>query len=346
MARSPPQELRWSVWAIVVLILFSVLNWVLFSSFKIRVYYTIIPALLALQLFLNNLVEYLLVSKVRGTRWFSFLVSPGTILHELSHAVAAVVSGCKVTSLSLFSPNARTGVLGSVTYLQKRDRLSFPRDLLIAFSPFFGCSLAMMLVFKYVFSYSLTVDLFQMDLVGVVYRVFGSMRLIAEQYSSMALGEPLKLVALYLQLCFAFGAAPSGFDFHGLMQSAKRNILGVLMLVFFILFAAFAVDGSLPLGAYGVLLSDAVIVSLNWVILLISLSVGLLVFSLILLYSTSNWLNAGWVCRVSSLLAAAAVYYLSVVYGFPSFASALACWLAFYLVIFTGSNSGFFLRER
>ncbi|MFH1126227.1 MAG: hypothetical protein V1703_03810 [Candidatus Altiarchaeota archaeon] len=248
MAKCNGDGFDWNVRIIAVLILFSVLNWFLFKSFEIRAYYAVIPALLGLQLFFSKIVEYLLLSKVGSTRWFALLVLPGTILHEISHAAAALITGCKITSLSLFSFNLKTGVLGSVNYVSKKSKVSFIRDLLITFSPFFGCGMAMVVLSKYLFQNPVGIDLHQMGIQDVIYQLVESLRLIVSQYSQIGLSNLLKDVALYLQLCFAFGAAPSSFDFDGLLTFARRNVFGLLLTIFILLSLAILVQYPLPFG--------------------------------------------------------------------------------------------------
>lgn len=335
-----------SFWTIVVLTLISLLNWVLFSSFKIGPYYALIPLLFALQLFFNSLVEHTLLTGTGNTRWFTLLVSPGTILHELSHAVAAVVSGCKVTSLSLFNFNKNTGVLGSVTYIPGRDRFSFLRDVLITFSPFFGCSLAVILISKYVFQQTLSPVFFEVTFTGFMQQILYSLEMLAGQYSQIISASPLIMLVLYLQLCFAFGAAPSGFDFRGISHSARRNLLGVLVLVFLLLVSAFLVQYQLPLGNYGNLLPDFILTCLNWIVFLQSLSLTLLIFSLILLYSTSSWLKAGFYSKVASITVFALAYYLSLPHFQSNFNSIVLSWIAFITVVLLAKNSSLFIKKQ
>lgn len=336
------KDFEWNFKIIAVLILISVLNWFLFSSFKIRVYYTIIPALLALQLFFNNLIEYFLILKVKNTRWFTLLVAPGTILHEISHAVAALITGCKITSISLFSFNKNTGVLGSVNYLSKQDRFSFLREVLIIFSPFFGCSFAMILISKYFFQQPITIDFFQVSFTSLLYQIIDSVKMLVNQYSQLAIDNPMKAIALYLQLCFAFGAAPSGFDFKGLSLSLRKNILGFLIAIFVVVASAFLVQ----YPDYSGVVSDFLLSLFNWIVLLLSLSITLIIFSLILVYSISIWFDAGLLSKAVSIVVFILAYYLTLPSLNPKSTSLLVSWIAFVAVLFLAKNSHLFIREQ
>ena len=94
---------------IIFLILISAGSWYLLEGYKIQVILTAIPLLFSLQIIFTDLVEYYLATHTRRqTRWFNLLIAPGTILHELSHFFAALITGCMVMKVSLFKPNPKT----------------------------------------------------------------------------------------------------------------------------------------------------------------------------------------------------------------------------------------------
>lgn len=291
------------------MILISVLNWLLLASFNIRVYYTLIPLLLSLQLFLSGLLEHLLVSKAGGSRWFALLVLPGTIVHELSHAVAALAAGCRITSISLFTFN-RSGVLGSVTYVSKSGRLSFIRDVIISLSPFFGSSIAMMAVSRHLLDRVVSMDYSSITLAAVSGRVAGLVGFLASGYRLDSL-SPWMVFALYLQVCFAFGAAPSSFDFDGLWASMRKNLTGLLLFLFLLAFTALLVESPPSLGYYGGVLSGIVTGLLDWAVFLLCFSIAMLLFSLILVYSASLWLASDITLKIISVVVFFILYYLS-----------------------------------
>jgi hypothetical protein len=326
-----------------VLISISALNWVLLSPFKVRVYYALIPLLLSIQLLLHQLLERLLVSKAGGSKWFAVLVFPGTVVHELSHAVAALVSGCRLTSLSLFTFN-RSGVLGSVTYASKGGRLSFVRDLFISLSPFFGCSIAMMAVSRHLLGRVVSLNQFPITLEALPDRVFGLLAFLAGGYSIGSLSIGL-VFAFYLQLCFAFGAAPSSFDFDGLWSSLRKNLSGLLVLLPFMAFIAFLAESPQALGQYGAIAAGAVAGVLDWTVFLLSFSIAMLLFSLLFFYSASLWLESSLALKLASILLSIAAYFTCEFFLQDGLSLPLA-WLFGVAVIMLSKNARFFIKPR
>ena len=339
------KDFAWSFSVIGVLILISLLNWFLFHSYAVRVYYAVIPALLAIQVLFNNMIEYLLVVKAGNTRWFSILVSPGTILHELSHAAAAVITGCKVTSISLFHFDKNTGVLGSVTYTSPPSRLSFIRDLTVAFAPFYGCSFAVVFIAKYVFNQAITTDALQVNLAGVFQAVSSSLGMFIIQYTQILSQSPLLSVILYLQLCFAFGAAPSGFDFQGIVTSARRNLTGLVLAASTVILAALLIEYAPQLGDYGMILSDFLTIALDWTVFLLLLSTTLLLFSLTLLYSSSMWLEAGMFGKIASPIVFIGVYVISLSWMSKT-PALMAAWLLSLSMLYLFRNPHVFVKKK
>ena len=75
----------------------------------------------------------------------NYITFPGVVLHELSHAVAAKLSGAKVDSVRLFDPDGET--LGHVEFTcrgkHKRD-IAFQRAV-SSCAPVIGCWLSILL---------------------------------------------------------------------------------------------------------------------------------------------------------------------------------------------------------
>lgn len=74
----------------------------------------------------------------------------GTPIHELSHAIVAILTGHKIKELAIFKPNRSTGELGHITHSWNK-RNPFHRYIgnpLIAIAPFFGGSLILFLLTK------------------------------------------------------------------------------------------------------------------------------------------------------------------------------------------------------
>ena len=89
-----------------------------------------------------------LVYRYSGKRGLYVTALVGVPVHELSHAIMALVSGLKITRLSLFSPDPQTGQLGSVHF--SYDPTSFWQRLAIgltAFAPLPGAGAVLYLIY-------------------------------------------------------------------------------------------------------------------------------------------------------------------------------------------------------
>ena len=135
------------VLAVSCLMTLSWLLWHFLEGFDYRMMFAAIPLLFTAQITLSDALENILISKVGyRTKWFTLLLAPGTILHELCHLMAALATGCTVTKAALFKPNPSTGVLGFVSYTQPDDKWVVFREFIVGFAPFFGCGLCLFLL--------------------------------------------------------------------------------------------------------------------------------------------------------------------------------------------------------
>ncbi len=64
---------------------------------------------------------------------------PGTIVHELSHALLCLITGTTITELNLFTPNS-TGIK------YDKPKVPFVFDFIIASAPIFGCAFIIFLI--------------------------------------------------------------------------------------------------------------------------------------------------------------------------------------------------------
>lgn len=89
---------------------------------------------------LASLVKLLLL-RLFGWRVVYVTGLVGVPIHELSHALVATLSGMQIQSIRLFSPDRRTGQLGSVSYVWNRNsmlhRVMIP---VISIAPLFGAA--------------------------------------------------------------------------------------------------------------------------------------------------------------------------------------------------------------
>ena len=88
--------------------------------------------------FLSRKVQSLEI-EVLGLKPAFWLSAPGTVLHELSHYLACLLTGVKVEKLVLFSPQAAEGGKYTLGYLRHQTP-GFWGRLLIGPAPFFGVS--------------------------------------------------------------------------------------------------------------------------------------------------------------------------------------------------------------
>ena len=256
------------------LILLSSLIWTLLSGHPLWIPLTVIPVFLGIQVALTDLVEYYLVKYANSrTRWFDLLVAPGTILHELSHLFAALITGCTVTKVSLFKPDPKTGTLGFVRYSQPVDKWTVFRDLVVGFAPFFGCGILLVSI-NYFYGGGLIRLAQETMLAGIDEIPYFIIQVLEELWVNFSFFDPQTftgLIILYLQATFAFGAASSTVDFKGFLKSLITHPLSSL----FLLFLAFIfLKLSSNMGGEGVFASLSRILQANVILALIILVIS------------------------------------------------------------------------
>jgi hypothetical protein len=153
---------------------------------------------------------------IRGfSRAFLYLlIMPGTVIHELSHWGACVLTHVRVIEVHLFRPQPN-GVVGQVVY----ERCDPLRRNLIAFAPFLGGSLALLLVTTFAFPGAKSLNLASLALAP------------DDPWSSLglALGSVLTFLSqanlehlstwlfFYLVFSVGYGIAPSKTDLSHLL---------------------------------------------------------------------------------------------------------------------------------
>jgi len=283
-------------------ILLSIASWYFLEGFILRNYIALIPILFSIQILLNDFIELYLFIKLNSF-WFKILIAPGTILHELSHAVAAKITGCKITSISLFHFNAQ-GNLGSVEYTQPRDKFSVLRNFIVGFAPFFGCGIILIALLNLAQSHYpgeiLTVNIVNYQSVESILK---SIVLIMQKFYQQFFLSNLNFIIisiLYLQICFGLGAAPSSVDFKGTFSSAIRHPIGT-----FILFLAFL--SIFYLGEYP-LTSKYIVLLFKWILLILLVSVSLLMASIPFIYLGTKFMELSLSKKFATLVIPLLVY--------------------------------------
>ncbi|MFH1721161.1 MAG: hypothetical protein ABH950_01000 [Candidatus Altiarchaeota archaeon] len=277
--------------SIFVLLLFSYCFWILLDGFVLRGFLALIPALFAAQLFLNDILEsYLTFQLNRRSKWFTLMIAPGTILHELCHLFAAVVTGCRILDVSLFRRNPKTNVLGYVSYSQRKDKWTVFRDLFIGFAPFFGCGLMLLVIFGVIEEYT-SLDLVKAPELDLDFKSLSELAVFFKDITGSFLAQfalltvyPLLWILLYLELCFSLGSAPSSQDFKGVVHSIFWHpISGFFLLALFGGFF-YLVENPGVFGIYESVFLRAVTQLFSVIILILVASVVMLILSIPLIY--------------------------------------------------------------
>jgi len=141
-----------------------------------------------------------------NTSLFYLLILPGTVVHELSHYLACIVTFVHVRQVRLFSPQD-DGVLGWVAY----DQPDPFRRSLIALAPFIGGSAGIFLLVRAAFP---AAQLMPLALApgGVAQSLAAAISSIIVALRSADLGQIATWIALYLLFSLSFGVAPSNDD--------------------------------------------------------------------------------------------------------------------------------------
>ncbi|MFH0862600.1 MAG: hypothetical protein V1875_06160 [Candidatus Altiarchaeota archaeon] len=308
---------------------FSALLWHLLAGFSYRLMFAAVPVLFAVQITLCDALEGIVMSKVGWrTKWFTLIIAPGTILHELCHLFAALATGCTVTKAALFRPNPSTGVLGYVAYTQPDDRLVVFREFLVGFAPFFGCGLLLVAVGGMSGFDALSfMDAAPIPDVGGFADMAQRMASSAtSSLSGLDLSKPSVWFLIYLQMCFTFGAAPSTVDFKGALSSLYRHIVSAAVFLAFAAFVVLASQNRLGLGGYEDFVQSAIGAFLGFTLVVMTLSCLLMAAILPVLYFAVKVLELEGTSKTIPLTAGfLACYYGNMEYGRDAGLAAAAC---------------------
>ncbi|MFH1366482.1 MAG: M50 family metallopeptidase [Patescibacteria group bacterium] len=168
-----------------------------------------------LLVFLSFLISKLW-SRIFPGRKFRYFVAPGVIVHEFSHALACLLTGAKVTRISLFAPEG-----GFVEH--GRSRFGFFGAALIAMAPIFGITLFLwLLAYWFGFSFDFQTIEFSSDILGNFKSLFFS----AWDLVKSGAADWHFWIFVYLVISLSVSLAPSKQDF-------KNAFLGLLFLFAF-----------------------------------------------------------------------------------------------------------------
>lgn len=266
-----------------ILGLLSIGLYFLLEGLEVRTMVALIPVFLGVQMTMTDVVDYYLARNTNAnTKWFNILMAPGTILHETSHLIAVLVTGCYVNRVNFFRPNPKTGTLGYVSYSQPVDKWTVMRDIIVSFAPFFGCGLFLLLInLLYgggVVGYIFEADIQSPEMVFDFVFEVGSRFFV--NLSSLDPTSILSVFLVYLQATFAFGAASSTVDFKGSFTSLYKHPLSTLFLVILTLFVFNLSRDPYNLGEVGGMIASAITYFFSFILVVLVISEITLLFSI------------------------------------------------------------------
>ncbi len=251
-----------------------------------------------MQIFLNDLLEIYVISRLRRNM-FNLLIAPGTVAHELSHLIAAMLTGCEIKRVNLFRPDSRTGSLGYVEYAPGRDEFEFLRNLIVAFAPFFGCGILLILLLN-VSSAITGENLLDFGIMDVENSFSMIIKNFLNQFNYLDT-YPALLLIIYLQLCLGFGSAPSSQDFRVSGRSLRRRWISVMLLLLVIISIVMIGEYAHLLGDYGIQLSGAVRTGLRFSVIVLSISILFIVLSIPFIVVLIKFSEIGVVGKIITL---------------------------------------------
>jgi len=203
---------------------------------------------------LASLVDFFLVRSVFGKNYRLF-VAPGVIIHEMSHFVACLLTGAKVTKVVIFDTSG-----GSVEH--EKPKIPVIGQVLISFAPFIVGSVL-------IYFLSLYLGLKPLDLRAVDLSVDGIISYSKSLVSPINFGDWKNWLIFYITLNVIVTMTPSRQDF--------KNMAILLLLIFVVVFLAFRF---LPISSHlGFIPIEKITILLSSIVLLLILA---FLFSIIL----------------------------------------------------------------
>jgi hypothetical protein len=337
-------------YTILFFVLASLISWILMAGMSIRAYFSLLFALFAIQIFLNFLLETYLGSKLKA-KYFTIIIAPGTVIHEMSHALVAKALGCDITKISFFT-GGKKSVLGFVQYTQPADRVKGIRSLLISFAPFFGCGVFLIAILNYLaLNYpgleQITPGMVDPGSLGGVVQTAGLIiTRFYEQLLYLDISNILILFLLYLEFSFALGSAPSLQDISGAANSIFEYKLEALSIFMLLASVLLIVEYGPTLDAQFMLFSQAVVTALKWFILILMISTLMLFVAVPLSYLFVETAEIRGIVKVIPPLLFFIVYICLVKYlGTDILISLITSMGAYLLALLVIGHPRYFFRE-
>lgn len=231
------------MWLILLLGVVGAVICAALNSLPMSGYAALILILLAAQMFLKDISDVYASHVFKPfSFWWMILVAPGTILHEISHAAAVIITGGELRTVSLFKPDPDTGTLGNVEYTRPEDGMVVLRDMIVSMAPFFGCGAVILACISQMSPGLLNTSLssYSPDTMGVALQLRDTAVVMAKSLGSLNMHNPLDWMLIYLLACFSLGAAPSTADFKSTLKTIRLHpyggivaIMAIFLLVYF-----------------------------------------------------------------------------------------------------------------
>jgi hypothetical protein len=137
--------------------------------------------------------------------WIQYATFLGTVHHELSHALLAVITGAKLNRVSLLNLNPASSSLGSVTYTCRGTRMARAvQSAMSSFAPMLLGSVSLYFLGSYVFGTGFNHVVLKIFLLYLMFSIFVHMSLSKQDVKNI-LSEMVYLVILLYIIFYLFG---------------------------------------------------------------------------------------------------------------------------------------------
>lgn len=177
--------------------------------------YIIFLITVAVVLALSYALNYLL-SRMLKAGQYKIVIAPGVIIHELSHAAAAILTGAQIQKIKLFGSSG-----GHVVHTQ--SRIPIAGQAIISFAPLFGATLTL-----YILGKLLVPELIQLDFSKIGFDIISLKNLLITTKNNLT---QLKFthwqtwIFIYALLSLTASMAPS-------LTDLRNTLLGLVVLYF------------------------------------------------------------------------------------------------------------------
>jgi hypothetical protein len=338
-------------YTILFFVLAAALSWLLMAGLELRAYISLLFALFAVQIFLNYLLESYLVSKLKA-KYFTIIIAPGTVIHEMSHALVAKALGCDITKISFFT-GGKKSVLGFVQYTQPADRVKGIRSLLISFAPFFGCGVFLIAILNYLALQNSGLEQITPEIMEITSAndVLNAASFIVTRFYDQLIYLDITnigiLVLLYFEFSFALGSAPSLQDISGAANSIFEYKLEALSIFMLLLSLLLLVEFGPKLDSHFELFSQAALTGMRWFLLILMISTLMLFVAVPLSYLFVETTDIKGIAKVIPPTLFLIIYIILISYASTGKVISLLVSVGAYLLsLFVIGHPRYFLRER